>query len=130
MKHENEILDLTNYPDLDKFLNKDNKYYILDDDKNVIPASLMEWASFFENTDDERIVKRTEINGFRVSTVFLGLDHGFNGLLDIFETMVFKGKDFANVEYCERHSTWKAAEKGHERAIEWVKNRLPEIEDE
>lgn len=115
-----EIPDFSKYPALDEYFNKKKEHFILDENKNVIPASLLEWGEFFENTREERIVNRTEINGLRVSTVFLGLDHSFDGSLHIFETMVFKKK--SEVGYCERYSTWQEAEEGHKRAIEWVKN--------
>ena len=112
-----EIPDLSNYPHLDEFLNKKDKY-ILDENKNVVPATLMEWEQFLENTHKERVVNKTEINGLMVSTVFLGLDHSFDGSLDIFETMMFEGKESLN--YCERYSTWKEAEEGHQRAVQLV----------
>ena len=93
--------------------------YILDKEKNIIPADLMEWATFFETND--RIVKQEEIDGKFISTVFLGLNHDFSGRGKplIFETMIFKdGKEV----YLNRYSTWKEAEEGHAEAVEWVKN--------
>lgn len=118
MNKKIEIPNLDKYPAFKDFLQKKDKF-ILDENKNVIPATLLEWSEFLEKTHKERIVKRTEINGLRVSTVFLGIDHSFNGSLDIFETMIFKGKK--PLDYCDRYSTWQEAEQGHERAIQWIK---------
>ena len=44
----------------------------------------------------------------------------------VFETMVFDG-DRSDI-YQERYATWKEAEDGHKRAIEWVKNGCKEDE--
>lgn len=48
-----------------------NKYIL--DGKSVKPASLMEWANWFE-TADRRVAKDT-IGDVDISTVFLGVDH-------------------------------------------------------
>lgn len=49
-----------------------------------------------------------------VSTVFLGLDHGFGGGVPIlFETMIFGGK---HDERMFRYATWAEAERGHWQA--------------
>ena len=46
-----------------------------------------------------------------VSTVFLGLDHAFDGGTPLlFETMIFGGE---HDEYQERYATWDEAEAGH-----------------
>lgn len=113
-----EIPDLTDYPHFEKFINTKDKF-ILDKDKNVIPATLLEWGQFLQETHDERIVQQTDVEDLIVSTVFLGLDHSFDGSLHIFETMIFRDEN--GIGYCERYSTWKEAEEGHQRAIEWVK---------
>ncbi len=88
----------------------------------------MTWANFLENNHTKRIVKKDDIGDMHISTIFIGLDHGFS-LLDekemddykplIFETMVFKNNGGI---YCDRYSTWKEAEEGHQKAIDWVNN--------
>jgi hypothetical protein len=116
--------DLTNYPDLNEFLNEKKGYYMLDKDRNIIPASLLEWGTYLENTRKERIVKKDHVNGYRVSTVFLGLDHNYDpsdNKLHIFETMVFKERTLEDI-YCDRYATWEEAEIGHARAMQWVKD--------
>lgn len=62
----------------------------------------------------------------RVSTVYLGLNHGFTrGLpIRIFETLVF---DFANYqELMWRYSTWPAAQDGHRRVVALLEAYLGE----
>jgi hypothetical protein len=67
---------------------------------------------------EERRVAVDEIGDVRVSTVFLGLDHGYGGPPIIFETMIFGGP---HDKYQERYSTWQEAEEGHRRAVVLVK---------
>lgn len=125
-----EIPYFSKFPHVDKFFN-DKSHYILDENKNVIPATLMEWGCFLEKHRLDRIVSREEINGLRVSTVFIGLDHSWlprdhkDHKPDIFETMVFKNESDI---YCERYSTWQEAEYGHKKAVEWVLNGCKEDE--
>lgn len=63
-----------------------------------------------------------------VSTVFLGLDHGFDdGDPVLFETMIFGGEhDREMWRYC----TWAEAVEGHERAVRLVTRQtaLPDPE--
>ena len=103
---------------------------LLDDDHNVVPFAvwqdgeldtdaLLEWARRFEDIESRRVAE-TVIDGVRVSTVFLGLDHGFGGAPMWFETMIFGGSD-----YEERCTTWAEAEKMHERAILFLAAREP-----
>jgi len=69
---------------------------------------------------EKRIVLLERIGRVRVSTVWLGLDHGL-GWSDeplIFETMIFGGNHDG---YQERYSTEEEARAGHQRAVELVK---------
>lgn len=101
--------------------------YILDKDKNVIPATVIEWGEFFEKNRSERIVRQEEIMGKRISTVFIGIDLGyFNDRPLIFETMVFDPADSGHDIYCTRYSTWQQAEEGHIEAVNWVLNGCKE----
>lgn len=85
-------------------------------------ADLMTWARWFESNRLNRHVKNEEINGVRVSTVFLGLDHNWGeGRPLIFETMVFGGK--LDQEQ-ERYSTWDEAEAGHDAMVARVREAL------
>lgn len=49
-----------------------SRYYVLNG-KKVEPATLFDWAVFMGHAD--RSVAQTIVQGFLVSTVFLGLDH-------------------------------------------------------
>jgi hypothetical protein len=71
-------------------------YYKLDPEigEGKVPIDcdeVMEWALWFEAAKDERVVGRTGVGMFEVSTVFLGLCHSFSseGPPILFETMVF-----------------------------------------
>jgi len=68
-----------------------------------------------------RFIRRKFIGPYHVSTIFLGLDHGHNGVPMLFETMVFKGNSSSDL-YCERCTTHRQALKQHQQAIEWVNN--------
>lgn len=92
-------------------------HYYLNEDKTYRPAELMEWAEQFEHM--ERHVADDNLNGKRVSTVWLGLDHNYSGGKPLLlETMVFDEEGYEI--YCERYTTWQEAEDGHEKAIQWV----------
>ena len=86
--------------------------YILKD-RQAVPASLEEWAVWFETAD--RIVAKDEVGDAKVSTVFLGLDHNWgDGPPVLFETMIFGGE---HDEYQDRCSTWDEAEQMHAKAV-------------
>lgn len=77
---------------------------------------------------DTRFDLKTEVEGYLVSTVDLGLDHSFgDGPPLYYETMIF-AKDDDDIdysgEYQERYVTEAEARKGHEKAIKYVKEKL------
>jgi len=95
-----------------------NPFYILNDEHEPIPASLLEWAEWFENYDN-RQVARHEIGPLVVSTVCLGLDHSFGdgGPPVLFETMVFhNGEDRAQY----RAYTWEDALECHNSIVAFL----------
>jgi hypothetical protein len=95
-------------------------YYILKGREVVRVNSLKEWAQTFEEAD--RRVASDEVGDVRVSTVFLGLDHGFGSDVPIvFETMVFGG---ALDQEQVRYATYDEAEAGHKAMLERVKATL------
>lgn len=100
-------------------LKTDPLHYTLDENKNPVPATLMEWAEFFEDINNRR-VGYDYVGDVRVSTVFLGLDHGF-GFSEqplLFETMVFGG---THDDLQWRYYTWAEAVAGHKKALALVK---------
>lgn len=96
-------------------------YYILDENKNTVPCDLLTWSNMFEDFDNRR-VEFTKVDGYEISTVFLGLDHGhgFTKRPLLFETMIFG--DGKGDGYQTRCSTWDEAVKMHEIAVQWVKD--------
>ena len=93
--------------------------YILDDKNNVVPCNdLLEWAAWFEANHSRRRVDFNQVGDYKISTVFLGLDHRFtgDGPPILFETMVFKGKD-AGGEEQERCCTWDEAVEMHHKMV-------------
>lgn len=98
-------------------------YYILEDGE-VLPVNVLQWGLWWETTD--RRIALTDINDeVSVSTVFLGLDHGWGGAVPVvFETMIFGGP---HDQYQERYSTLDEARAGHNKAVAIAKG---EIEDE
>lgn len=89
--------------------------YILDDNHQPVPCpDTIGWAMWMERSR-ERYVARTRMGKVLVSTVFLGLDHGYRGGPPVlFETMVFGGKlDDRMARYC----TYDEARAGHRRMV-------------
>jgi len=96
----------------DKAILKDKKVIMIDD--------LLTWTKAFETIDV--VVKKDKINGIKISTVFLGLNHSFDdNCPDLwFETMIFGGK---HDQYQDRYETWDQAEIGHQKAIDLVTSK-------
>lgn len=87
-------------------------FYLLQG-KRLTPAKdIHEFAEWFEKSN--RILAKTKVKGFEVSTVFLGIDYNPDneGEPILFETMIFKGKKSL---YQERYHTWDEAMAGHNR---------------
>lgn len=82
---------------------------------------LMEWARWFEEIGEGRVVARTELpDEVIVSTVFLGMDHQWGGGPPLlFETMVFKGR-WDESQW--RWPTREAALAGHDRIAAAIRN--------
>ncbi len=95
------------------------RYYILDENRNVIPVDGTEWSVWFEKTD--RVVMRTALPSKTISTVFVGI-----GPNELFETMVFPFSAM-NEEWMERTSTWNEALDAHMRGFLYANGiSLPE----
>jgi 20S proteasome alpha/beta subunit len=91
------------------------RYYLLNEDKTVrVVEDVLEWAKSHERRDSNRFVANTEIGPYRVSTVFLGLDHNHGmGRPHIFETMVFGSGNYDEQDQA-RYSTYQEAIDGHD----------------
>jgi hypothetical protein len=94
------------------------KHYIQDEHGEPVETDLYTWAAWFENADNRVIAHDRDESGTRdilVSTIFLGLDHGFGeGPPILWETMVLK--DGGSDVYCERYTSRADALAGH-RAV-------------
>jgi hypothetical protein len=91
--------------------------YILDDKGNPVPESnIRKWGTWMQNGEQRRVAWDVLESGVKVSTVFLGLDHGWDGGPPVlWETMVFGGP---HDEYQERYTSLAAEKEGHKRALQ------------
>ena len=86
--------------------------------KIPVECTVTEWAEWYE-TNDRRVGKH-EVGNCRISTVFLGIEHGFDehGTPILFETIVFSdlGDDLDDWQF--RYTTYEQAETGHAATVE------------
>ena len=86
------------------------RLYILNGHEPVPVQSIEEWGRWFETAN--RVVRLDALPGgvgtpTTISTVFLGIDHGFgDGPPLIFESLIFGGPHDGEMERC---STWAEA---------------------
>jgi hypothetical protein len=111
-----------------------SNYYIEDSPGHLKSVDLDEWV---KARDNEKLVRvgRDVVDGFVVSTVLLGLDYRYGaGPPLIYETMVFdqrQGSENPWLElYGERYTFRSEAEAGHQRAVEWTRNRIAHLRAE
>lgn len=98
--------------------------YVLDEKGNPVEChDIREWGKFMENPRNKILKKDSffqEIDSrkvkIEVSTVFLGLDHGWSSddKPVLWETMIFGGPED---QYQDRYSSMEEALKGHRRAL-------------
>ncbi|KKM77691.1 hypothetical protein LCGC14_1367430 [marine sediment metagenome] len=95
-----------------------NRYTLVDGIPTPEPC-ILKWGAWFE-TADRRVAFDSNEN-YRVSTVFLALNHNFgDGPPILFETMVFK-EGSSHDEDCRRYATQEEAKKGHAELVkEWL----------
>lgn len=101
---------------------KTTNYY----DRKGNKMSFWEWSGYCSDFE-YKIIKQNTYGDFFVSTVWLGLDHGFLGSTNapvIFETMIFIQDDREHEldGYQERYCIEEAAIKGHIEACELANN--------
>lgn len=105
------------------------RYYMMDGEGNVSPINdPSEWGFWFERADTQ--VDRTQVGNYVVSTVFLGLDHGF-GVSEqpiLFETLVFEMDDNGEIGNALEHTmcrycTRDEALAGHAEAVQMMLER-------
>jgi len=110
--------------------------YVLKDGEVVAEPDLLEWGKWMEAGHNRRIAhtylgtdKKPE--QFRVSTVFLGLDHSLNEGSKplLFETMVFVEEGFSDGAkefdmHCVRCSTFEEAQEQHVEVCDGIRDYL------
>lgn len=122
-------------------------YYRLNPDHTTTPiygrlgdpmSASLEWAREFENFDNRRL-RQDDVDGCLVSTVFLGLDHGWGGGPPIlFETMAFSsaprtvsmfGREREVHEELDarRYATYDEAMRGHAEVLANVRATVAKI---
>lgn len=105
-------------------------FYFLNEDHTYKPCSFQEWGQQVQRLTEQnkKHVAYDVINGYRVSTIWLGIDHDWlnDGPPLLFETMIFLPND--QEEYCDRYTTWEQAVEGHQEAIHWVKNICKQVD--
>ena len=91
--------------------------YTLMDRLPVPCADVIAWSRWWRAAD--RKVDGTDCGPHYVSTIFLGVVHGWDdeGLPLLFETMVFQGTNMGGIEQW-RCATWAQAEEQHARAVD------------
>lgn len=92
-------------------------YYILDEQKQPVPAASALECERFIRDEKKRTVGSVQLAGsdIHVSTVFLGIDHGWQGPPVVFETMVYGGP---LDNFCRRYCTYAEAVDGHRCIVE------------
>jgi hypothetical protein len=114
------------------------KLYVLDGHEPVAidnddeREGLLRWAQWYE-TADRYVMQTRLIDGSRISTVFLGIDHNHSdkGPPILFETAIFTGetrrcewlkRDIHECDIKSRYATWGEAEEGH---MHWIEQCVP-----
>lgn len=103
-------------------------YYVLRDGEPVPELDVRRWARWFEGSLAERRVAADEpVPGVWVSTMFLGLDHGFGGTPLLYETMIFDddGMGHPLAEEQWRYQTKAEAVAGHAAVVRAVRDASP-----
>lgn len=100
-------------------------FYILNGKEIVGTHDRKLWAQFFQDFEKRKVAHDKLNNNVEVSTVFLGIDHGFFSPTPIlFETMIFGGKFDG---YQERYKTYKEAEEGHKKVLQLVRETYEKV---
>ncbi len=101
-------------------------HFDIDSKGNPIPCGLWRWAYLFEFQSKKRIIRQTDLEDCKVSTVFLGMDHGWGRVIPVtFESLVFGGALDGEME---RYTTREAALIGHKLLVNRCAH-LPVLEE-
>lgn len=96
-----------------------HEHYILDDQGNVlVEPDLFTWGDWMQKNPEKIHIAQDDVNGLRVSTIFLGLDFDITEESEtplVFETMVYRGD---TILLQRRFDSMAYAKASHEIAVE------------
>ena len=95
--------------------------YILKDGKPVPCDDTLAWGEWFSRNEGRIVARDEDVDGYFVSTVFMGIDHsfGFSPVPILFETMAWKhGQDSPVVQL--RYCCADFAREQHRKVVESV----------
>jgi hypothetical protein len=94
-------------------------WYTLNDRGFPVKSTMEDCAKWMKENEKQKAVAKTTIGGADISTVFLGLDHSWDGGKPLlWETMVFSNE--INDQYQERYTSIRNAIIGHSKIVEAV----------
>jgi hypothetical protein len=112
-------------------------HYVMDEDMNGVEAPFIEWAAQYTAENyRERQIRIDKLGDWLISTVFLGMDHGFNVSDDpsykpvLWETMIFWQNDDVTCPRPDldndqdRYRSVQDAIRGHAVMVDKVKDAL------
>lgn len=92
-------------------------WYKLDENKKAVETSRYEANEILKK--GEQVIKKTKCGPYLISTIFLVIDHGFDGVPIHFETIIFcDDQDDPLANFQERYKTYEEAILGHEKLVE------------
>ena len=101
-----------------------NYFWNREDNSYPKATDIVAWSNWFENIENRRVKVSKAGHGFSVSTVFLGIDHGWNEEEPLlFESMVFNDDikmcdDLKlDYDYQKRYRTCEEAIEGHHEIL-------------
>jgi len=109
---------------INKIKSVGSDHYILENEQIKKVDESFDFYKWFSEAD--RKISEDKIRKATISTVFLGLDHGFGGKLLLFETAVFGEK--LELDFGDRYSTLEEARIGHKKIVEEVRERIEKKE--
>jgi hypothetical protein len=101
-----------------------SRWYILNDANEPVGADVLDAAKWQEEHKDRRIVEQTQCGHVFVSTVFLGLDHSWDGGPPVlWESMTFQCDDTGTITDrgeldADRYTSHADAEAGHAAIVQ------------
>ena len=110
------------------------RHYVLDDqNKPVLEPDTLRWGRWLQENWERRNVAQHEVGGYLISTVFLGLDHGFTdqGPPVLWETLVGYYVDTSlgtglHENELYRHTSHRQAHQAHHELVDRLTRQAAE----